>query len=114
MTYKEERPWGRFETLFEEKNLKVKRITVKPDQRLSLQSHEHRSENWIIIQGEALLELDNKKIFLSENQTAYIPKKSKHRISNYNNIDLIFIEIQRGNYLGEDDITRYEDDYNRV
>ena len=114
MTYKEERPWGWFEILFEERTLKVKRILVKPEKRLSLQSHKSRSENWIIIKGKAVVDLDEKKVFLSKNQTVFIPEKTKHRIENREKSDLIFVEVQTGSYLGEDDIIRYEDDFNRI
>ena len=114
MIYKEERPWGSFEILYEEKSLKVKRIIVKPGQRLSFQSHEHRSENWVILQGNAIVQLGEEKIFLELNQSVFIHKKVKHRIENNGNLDVVFVEIQTGSYLGEDDIIRYEDDYNRV
>lgn len=114
MIYKEERPWGSFEILYEEKNLKVKRIIVKPGQRLSLQSHEHRSENWVILQGDAVVQLDEENIPLAPNQSVFIHKNVKHRIENKGNSDVVFVEIQTGSYLGEDDIIRYEDDYNRI
>jgi mannose-6-phosphate isomerase-like protein (cupin superfamily) len=113
-TSKEERPWGSFEILYEESQLKVKRIIVKPGKRLSLQSHNHRSENWVIIRGNALVTLDEKEIPLSPNQAVFIPVLAKHRIANPGNSDVAFIEVQTGTYLGEDDIIRYEDDFNRV
>jgi len=112
--YKEDRPWGSFEILHEEANLKVKRIIVKPGKRLSLQSHTQRSENWVIIRGEALVTLDEEEIPRSANQAIYIPVGSKHRIANEGEDDVVFIEVQTGTYLGEDDIVRYEDDFNRV
>ena len=114
MNYKEERPWGWFEILYEEENLKIKRILVKPNNRLSLQSHNSRSENWTVIAGSAFVHLDEKRIYLSTNQSIFIPVQSKHRVENKKEKDLIFIEVQTGAYLGEDDIVRYEDDYNRV
>ena len=114
MTYKEERPWGWFEILFEEENLKVKRILIRQDKRLSLQSHQHRSENWVIIQGKALVDLGEKEVYLTKNKTVFIAAETKHRVTNKGQEDLIFIEIQTGSFLGEDDIIRYEDDYNRV
>lgn len=114
MTCKEERPWGWFEILFEEENLKVKRILVKPKNRLSLQSHKNRSENWVIIQGNAIVDCGENKIAVSQNQGVFIPKNTKHRIENREETDLIFIEVQTGTYLGEDDIIRYEDDFNRI
>lgn len=113
-TYKEERPWGSFEILFEEPGLKVKRIVVKPGKRLSLQSHQNRSENWVIIAGQAQVTLDNQLIEHSTNQSIFIPAGTRHRINNPTEHPLIFIEVQTGTYLGEDDITRYEDDFNRV
>lgn len=117
-TYKEERPWGSFEILYqeeqEEEQLKVKRIIVKPGKRLSLQSHKNRSENWVIIQGNALVTLDEKDIPLSPNQFVFIPAGAKHRIANQGNDNVVFVEIQTGTYLGEDDIIRYEDDFNRA
>jgi mannose-1-phosphate guanylyltransferase/mannose-1-phosphate guanylyltransferase/mannose-6-phosphate isomerase len=112
-TYKEERPWGSFEILYEEEQLKVKRIIVKPGKRLSLQSHKNRSENWVIIQGNALVTLDEKDTPLSPNQFVFIPPGAKHRIANRGNDNVVFVEIQTGTYLGEDDIIRYEDDFNR-
>lgn len=112
--YKEVRPWGSFEILHEEDQLKVKRIIVTPGSRLSLQSHKHRSENWVIIQGRALVTLDEEEIPRSPNQTVFIPAGAKHRIANPGKEDVIFIEVQTGSYLGEDDIVRYQDDFNRV
>lgn len=114
MIYQEDRPWGGFEILYEEAQLKVKRIRVKPNKRLSLQSHRHRAETWVITEGNAIVTLDQKEIFLSPNQTVYIPKGAKHRIENREDTDIVFIEVQTGTYLGEDDIIRYQDDFNRV
>ena len=111
--YKEDRPWGSFEILHEENELKIKRIIVKPQSRLSLQSHQHRSENWTIIKGEAVVTIDDKEIPCSANNSVFIPAQAKHRISNQGEQDVIFIEVQTGSYLGEDDIVRYQDDYNR-
>jgi mannose-6-phosphate isomerase-like protein (cupin superfamily) len=113
MNCKEERPWGWFEILFEEANLKIKRIMVKPGKRLSLQSHERRAENWVIIQGQALFTLDEKTFNLGPRQTGFIPEKTKHRMENPGQENLIFVEVQTGTYLGEDDIIRYQDDFNR-
>jgi mannose-6-phosphate isomerase-like protein (cupin superfamily) len=112
--YKEERPWGSFEILHEEETIKVKRIIVKPGKRLSLQSHNHRSENWVIIEGNAVVTLDEEEIPRSPNQSVYIPVGAKHRISNPGQEDVVFIEVQTGTYFGEDDIIRYQDDFNRV
>ena len=113
MNYKEERPWGWFEILFDEAQLKIKRILVKPGKRLSLQSHEHRAENWVVIQGQALFTLDEKTFSLGPRQAVFIPEKIKHRMENPGQENLIFVEVQTGTYLGEDDITRYQDDFNR-
>ena len=113
MTYKEERPWGTFEVLYEEEGLKVKRIVVNPGMRLSLQSHRQREENWLVLQGKALVVLDNKHIYLSPHQVVHIPRNARHRVQNSASENLVFIEVQQGSYLGEDDIVRYEDDFNR-
>ncbi len=112
--YKEERPWGSFEILHEENELKVKRIIVKPGKRLSLQSHTHRSENWVVIGGNAVVTLEKENIPLSSNRWVYIPAGAKHRMMNNGMEDVVFIEVQTGSYLGEDDIVRYEDDFYRV
>lgn len=114
MNYKEDRPWGSFEILHEEDQLKVKKIIVKPGKRLSLQSHKHRSENWVIIAGNAVVTRDDEKIPLSPNQHVFIPAEAKHRIANEGSEEVVFVEVQTGTYLGEDDIVRYEDDFNRV
>ena len=114
MNYKEDRPWGSFEILYEEDNLKVKKIVVKPGKRLSLQSHKQRSENWVVIGGNAVVTLDEEEITRSANQSIFIPAGARHRIANYGEEDVVFIEVQTGSYLGEDDIIRYEDDFNRV
>ncbi len=113
MNYKEERPWGWFEILFEAAQLKIKRIMVKPGKRLSLQSHERRAENWVIVQGQALFTLDEQTFNLVPRQAVFIPEKAKHRIENPGRENLVFIEVQTGTYLGEDDITRFQDDYDR-
>ena len=111
--YKEERPWGWFEILFEEAGLKVKRIMVRPGKRLSLQSHQRRSENWVVVQGKALFTLDDKSFALKPHQSVFIPAGSRHRMENPGLAELVFIEVQTGTYLGEDDIIRYQDDFNR-
>jgi mannose-6-phosphate isomerase-like protein (cupin superfamily) len=113
MNYREERPWGSFEILHEENNLKVKKILVKSGKRLSLQSHKHRSENWIIVQGKALVTLNENEHELNITDSIFIPAKAKHRIANSHPEEVIFIEVQTGSYLGEDDIIRYQDDFNR-
>ncbi|MDY0296078.1 MAG: phosphomannose isomerase type II C-terminal cupin domain [Acidobacteriota bacterium] len=111
---REDRPWGRFEVLYQEEGLKVKRIVVNPGQRLSLQSHEHRGEDWLILEGVARVELDNKLMHLHPHQVVHIPPGARHRVACESSGELVFVEVQRGDYLGEDDIVRYEDDYKRV
>ena len=115
--YIEERPWGSFENLLDEKYCKVKRIIVKPGQRLSYQYHHKRSECWVVVQGRATVTLDGKDFeYESDNQLGNIvniPVGTKHRVRNDEEIDLIFIETQTGTYFGEDDIVRIEDDYGR-
>ena len=93
---------------------KVKRIAVYPGKRLSLQSHNHRSEHWVIVKGMAKLQVGNDTLYLTENQHVYIPKTVLHRIENIGQDLLEFVETQIGSYLGEDDIVRYQDDFGRV
>jgi mannose-6-phosphate isomerase-like protein (cupin superfamily) len=112
--YSEIRPWGKFYNILDESKYKVKKIIVKPGKRLSLQSHNYRNEHWIIVQGKAKVTKDKNEICLTENQHIFIPKKGLHRIENIGNIDLVFIEVQYGEYLGEDDIVRYSDDFGRI
>ena len=107
------KPWGYFTTLHEEYNFKVKKIVVNPNSRLSLQSHKYRSEHWTITKGNCTIQIGSDKIELSYNQHAFIPKETIHRIENNTNRETELIEVQIGDYLGEDDIIRYEDDYNR-
>lgn len=114
MIYSEERPWGKFETLHEENGMKVKKITVLPGKRLSLQSHDKRAENWVIVKGNARVTLNDDLIDLKATESVFIEKKAKHRIENCGTEDVVFVEVQTGDYLGEDDIIRYEDDFNRV
>jgi len=108
------RPWGHYISVLEESTWKVKVIIVKPGQKLSLQMHHHRSEHWIVVNGTANIEIDEKEITLHENQSSYIPLGSKHRLSNPGKIPLKLIEVQSGSYVGEDDIKRFEDNYGRV
>lgn len=109
----ETRPWGRFEILSDEKDYKAKKLIIDPGTQLSYQSHAHRSEHWVIIEGEAEVVLDEKKIPLAAGQFIHIPEGAKHRIRNPGKLPLIVVEVQTGSYFGEDDITRYQDDYNR-
>ena len=109
-----QKPWGYFEILKSGKNFLVKKIFVKPGGMLSLQSHEHRSEHWIVAEGEVEVTLDDKTINLIENENIFIPKGAIHRIANKGNNDLIIIEMWYGEILDENDIKRYEDSYNRL
>ena len=113
MNYKEERPWGSFENLLDEEYCKVKRIIVKPGQRLSYQYHHKRSEAWVVVQGIATVTLDDKEIAYTMGEIVDIPVGTKHRVQNNFEEDLIFIETQTGTYFGEDDIVRLDDDYGR-
>ena len=107
------RPWGNYTSLAESPNWKVKRIEVNVGASLSLQLHHHRSEHWVVVKGIALVQVEDKKSTLRENQSVYIPCYSKHRLSNKGEEPLILIEVQSGNYLGEDDIVRFQDIYGR-
>ena len=114
MTEENVRPWGRYDVLLCETDHQVKTITVTPGSRLSLQSHAKRSEHWIIVQGEALATLNEKDTRLGVGDHIFIEKGSVHRITNLGQSPLVFIEVQVGTYFGEDDITRFEDDFGRV
>jgi mannose-6-phosphate isomerase len=108
------RPWGYYVVLSDEPDHKVKRIVVYPEKRLSLQRHHYRSEHWVIVQGEALVTLDDKNFRLTKGMSIDVPTGNAHRIKNEGSQDLAFIEIQQGTYFGEDDIERLEDDFGRV
>ena len=108
------RPWGNYQTIINKLRWQVKLIHVKPGEKLSLQMHHHRSEHWVVVDGTAKVELENKTSFLTENESIYIPLGSKHRLSNPGKIELILIEVQSGSYVGEDDIVRFEDKYGRL
>lgn len=110
---KDHRPWGYFETLSLGERFQVKRIVVKPGAALSLQSHVHRSEHWIVVAGSANVTIDETVSLVSENQSVYIPLGAVHRLENPGKVELHLIEVQTGAYLGEDDIVRYEDIYAR-
>ena len=90
-----------------------KKLEIKPNESLSLQLHNHRSEHWVVVKGSAKVEIDSKITLLNENESIYVPLGSKHRLSNPNNTELVLIEVQSGNYLGEDDILRFDDKYGR-
>lgn len=110
---KDHRPWGYFETLSLGERFQVKQIVVHPGAALSLQSHVHRSEHWIVVAGSATVTIDEERKLVSENQSVYIPLGAIHRLENPGKVPLHLIEVQTGAYLGEDDIVRYEDIYAR-
>lgn len=110
----DQRPWGSFTVLDEGDGYKVKRIEVLAGKRLSYQKHESRSEHWMIVRGAGKVTLDGTEIPVSEGVTVDVPARTAHRIENTGTETLIFIEIQRGAYLGEDDIVRFQDDYGRA
>jgi mannose-6-phosphate isomerase len=109
----DERPWGNYQVLADEFDHKVKRLTVKPSQRLSYQRHEHRSEHWLITSGTATVTLNGETVTRKPGSSIDIPAGSAHRVANDGADDLVFIEVQTGSYFGEDDIERLEDDYGR-
>lgn len=107
------RPWGAFTILEEGPGYKIKRIEVNPGHRLSLQMHHHRSEHWIVISGIAKVSRGEETLMLSTNQSTYVPRFTCHRLENPGKVPLVLIEVQNGEYLGEDDIVRFDDDYAR-
>ena len=107
------RPWGSYQVLLEGAFYKIKQIIVKPQKRLSLQKHFHRNEHWIVVRGSAVVRVNEREFTLNRNESTYIPMGSIHRLSNEGKIDLVIIEAQVGEYLGEDDIVRIDDDYFR-
>jgi mannose-1-phosphate guanylyltransferase/mannose-6-phosphate isomerase len=109
-----ERPWGSYTVLLEGKQFKIKRIVVKPGGQLSLQMHHHRSEHWVVVSGTARVTCGDKDFFVAPNESTYIPMGEKHRLENPGKLPLIMIEVQCGDYVGEDDIVRFSDQYGRV
>lgn len=107
------RPWGHYTVLEEWPRFKMKRIVVKPGKRLSLQKHNHRSEHWVVVSGSAIVTKGKEQRFIKPNESIYIPIGEVHRMENQGKIDLVFLEVQVGEYLEEDDIVRIEDDFNR-
>lgn len=107
------RPWGTYTTLEEGERFKIKRIVVKPKASLSLQMHHHRSEHWIVVSGMAVVVNNEQELLLNTNESTFIRAGNKHRLRNPGVIDLVLIEVQSGEYLGEDDIVRFEDNYGR-
>ena len=110
---KDHRPWGWFESLTIGNRFQVKRIKVNPGASLSLQSHHHRSEHWVVVEGTAKITIDEKTELVSEGASVYVPLGAVHRMENPGKLPMTLIEVQIGNYLGEDDIVRYEDKYSR-
>lgn len=110
----DERPWGNFTVLDEGAEYKVKRIVVLPGKRLSYQKHAQRSEHWMVVGGQARVTLDGTDLLLNLGEYIDIPVSAAHRIENPGTENLIFIEVQRGAYLGEDDIVRLQDDFGRT
>jgi len=110
----DERPWGGYEVLLDEPGYKVKRITLKAGQRFSLQRHHLRGEHWFFVQGEGIATVLDCELPVQAGQALTVPREAAHRLYNSSSDPLVFIEIQRGEYLGEDDIERLEDDYGRI
>lgn len=109
-----ERPWGHYQVLADEADHKVKRIVVMPGGCLSLQRHRRRREHWFVMSGEALVTVDEREFRLQPGEAADIPRGARHRVRNPCAQELVFIEVQLGDYFGEDDIERFEDVYGRV
>ncbi len=108
------RPWGTYTVLESSDKYKIKKLIVKPKKRLSLQKHIHRSEHWIVVSGRALVTIGGTQTFVHANESTYIPATEIHRLENQDESDLVMIEVQAGNYVGEDDIIRLEDDFQRI
>jgi mannose-6-phosphate isomerase len=107
------RPWGSYTVLEEDRGFKVKRIEVLPGKRLSYQKHAQRAEHWFVVEGTAKVTLDDEEITVRAGEAIDIPIGAAHRVENPGEENLVFIEVQRGSYLGEDDIVRLHDDYGR-
>ena len=107
------KPWGYFQVLDSQVGHQTKKLFIKPFSKLSLQSHKHRSEHWVIVKGSATVLIDNNKYILEINESIYIPMQSKHRLENNTENDLCVIEVQIGDTIKEDDIVRYDDIYGR-
>lgn len=110
----DQRPWGSYTVLEEGSTFKVKRIEVLPGKRLSYQKHSQRAEHWFVVAGIAKVTLDGREITVSAGEAIDVPVGAAHRVENPGDEALIFIEVQRGNYLGEDDIVRLQDDFGRT
>lgn len=108
------RPWGKYDSIDHGSRFQVKRITVKPGAKLSMQMHHHRAEHWIVVSGTAKVTINDQEQYLTENQSVYIPITAVHALENPGKVELELIEVQSGSYLGEDDIVRFEDRYGRA
>lgn len=108
------RPWGSYTVLEDGLHFKIKRLVVRPGGQLSLQLHHHRSEHWVVVSGTAVVENDGESLLLTTNQSTYILAGHRHRVANPGSVDLVMIEVQTGEYLGEDDIVRFDDAYGRL
>ena len=108
------KPWGSFQVIEEGENYSVKKIIVKSQAKLSLQSHDYRSEYWVVVEGTAEVTMDKNITIIKQNQGIFIPKRTKHRLTNNYDKDLIIIEVWYGERLEEEDIIRYDDVYNRI
>ena len=111
---KENRPWGYYQVLSDEADYKVKKIVVYPGKRLSLQRHRYRDEHWYMLSGEAIVTIGSEDLHVKTGQSVDIARGALHRITNSGTESVMFIEVQTGEYFGEDDIERVEDDYGRV
>jgi mannose-1-phosphate guanylyltransferase len=108
------RPWGSYDSIDIGQRYQVKRITVKPGAKLSVQMHHHRAEHWIVVSGTAKVRVGDREQMITENQSVYIPIGDIHSLENPGKVNLELIEVQSGSYLGEDDIVRFEDKYGRA
>jgi mannose-6-phosphate isomerase len=108
------RPWGYYQVYADEPDHKVKRIVVYPGKRLSLQRHQRRMEHWYVLEGEAVVTRGDEEVHLKEGESVNIPRGAVHRVRNPGTKDMAFIEVQTGDYFGEDDIERLEDDFGRM
>ncbi|HET7388452.1 MAG TPA: phosphomannose isomerase type II C-terminal cupin domain [Nocardioidaceae bacterium] len=113
-TESEQRPWGSWHVLDAGEGYKIKRIHVSPGSRLSYQTHEHRDEHWVVVHGTATCMVDGRELTLALGESVDVPVGAAHRIANQGRQELVIVEVQRGGYLGEDDIVRLEDDYGRA
>ena len=107
------RPWGSYTILEQGPRYKIKRVVVNPGEKLSLQKHAHRSEHWVVVKGTAKVSIGDEQIFIHENESAYVPQLTLHRLENADKIPVEIIEVQNGDYVEEDDIERFDDDYGR-